>query len=444
MAEKKLREHAHLLFKEAINEANPKKCVLEHLSLKKNLLKIDSREYNLEKFNSIYVVAFGKAAAAMANAVEELLGDRITDGVVVSNNSSDFSFKNMEFCLSSHPVPDKKSVDAAEKVIKLLDKSTKKDLVIFLISGGGSSILALPSEGLSIDDLRKVTQKLMLSGVDTNGLNTIRKKLSQIKGGGLLKRALPSEVATLILSDVVGDKLEFIASGPTVYDTTTFEDAWRIVDALDLEHKIPPKVVVHLERGRKLNSPPLIEKKEINKKRVQTLVVGNNRKAITAVEKKAKKLGYNTLLLSSQISGEAREVAKVLAGITFDIQRFEHPIKKPACIIFGGETTVNVVGRGKGGRNTETALSFCFEIIGRKNIVGLFAGTDGIDGPTDAAGAICDGQSRLIARKMGVSARDHLSDNNSYNFFKKIDDLIKTGATGTNVMDIGIILVAED
>ncbi|MGH7885976.1 MAG: glycerate kinase type-2 family protein [Thermodesulfobacteriota bacterium] len=444
MSEEKLREHARLLFSEAIDEANPQKCVLEHLSLKKGVLKIDSKEYNLKNFDSIYVVAFGKAAPAMANAVEELLGDHITNGVVVSNNSSHFSFKKMEFCLSSHPIPDNKSVQAAEKVIKLLDKSTKKDLVIFLISGGGSSILAFPSEGLTIEDKRKVTERLMLSGVDTNGLNTIRKKLSQIKGGGLLKRALPSQVATLILSDVVGDKLEFIASGPTVYDTTTFQDAWRIVEALDLEHKIPPKVVVHLERGRKLNSPPLLKKDQIDKNRVQTLVVGNNRKAIAAVEKKAKKLGYNTLLLSSQISGEAREVAKVLAGIAFDVERFEHPVKKPACIIFGGETTVNVVGKGKGGRNTETALSFSFEIIGRKNIVGLFAGTDGIDGPTDAAGAICDGRSRLIAREIGVSARDHLTDNNSYNFFDKIGDLIKTGSTGTNVMDIGIILIAED
>lgn len=443
MSEKKLREHAKLLFKEAINEANPQKCISEFVSLNGSTLKIDTKEYNLDNFKSIYVIAFGKAAPAMANAVEELLGNRISKGVVVSNSNSDFSFNNMEFYLSSHPVPDNKSLKAAEKVISLLDESTEDDLVIFLISGGGSSILALPSEGLSIDDIRKVTEKLMLSGVDTYGLNTIRKKISRIKGGGLLKRALPSAVATLILSDVVGDKLEFIASGPTVYDTTTFQDAWRIIEALDLEHKIPPKVVVHLEKGRKLNSPPLIEKDEINESRVQTLVVGNNRKALVAAEKKAKELGYNTLVLSSQISGEAREVAKVLAGISFDIQRFEHPVKKPACIIFGGETTVNVVGSGKGGRNTETALSFCFEIIGKKNIVGLFAGTDGIDGPTDAAGAICDGNSRLIAREKGVSARDHLAANDSYSFFEKIGDLIKTGSTGTNVMDIGIILIEE-
>ena len=379
----------------------------------------------------------------MANAIEELLGDHITDGVVVSNTESEFEFKNMQFHLSSHPIPDKSSVVGAEKVIKLLRKSTENDLVIFLISGGGSAILEFPSEGLTISDIKKVTEKLMLSGVDTNGLNTVRKKISLIKGGGLLKRALPSQVATLILSDVVGDKLEFIASGPTVADTTTFTDACRVIEALELEHKIPPKVLVHLETGRRKNLPPLVSEDEIDNDKVQTVIVGNNNKAIQAVQNKAEELGYNTLVLSSQVHGEAREVAKVLSGISFDIQRFDSPVKKPACIIYGGETTVNVVGKGKGGRNTETALSFCFEIIGTDNIVGLFAGTDGIDGPTDAAGAICDGQSRLNAREMGVSARDHLADNNSYNFFDKTGELIKTGSTGTNVMDIGIVLISD-
>ncbi|NIP30773.1 MAG: DUF4147 domain-containing protein [Candidatus Dadabacteria bacterium] len=439
-----LKKHAKQLFNQAIKEVDPKKCILEHVSVKKNTLIIDQKKYKLTDYKSIYVVAFGKAAPAMANAIEELLGDLITEGVVVSNTESEFKFKKMDFELSSHPIPDKKSVLAAEKVIKLIDKSTEDDLVIFLISGGGSSILALPSKGLTIYDIRKVTESLMLSGVDTYGLNTVRKKMSQIKGGGLLKRALPSQVATLILSDVVGDKLEFIASGPTVPDTTTFKDAWRVIEALELEHKIPPKVVVHLENGRKNQTPPLLSSEELDDERVQTLIVGNNHKAISAIQHMAKELGYNTLVLSSQISGEAREVAKVLAGITFDIQRFDIPTNKPACLIYGGETTVNVVGKGKGGRNTETALSFCFEIIGKDKIVGLFAGTDGIDGPTDAAGAICDGQSRLNARKIDVSARDHLANNNSYSFFEKTGELIKTGSTGTNVMDIGIVLIDKD
>ena len=441
MPVEKRKEDIKSLFDYAIEEVNPKNCIFEHVSLKKNKLIIENKVYTLSDYDSIYIVAFGKAAPAMANAIEELLGDHISDGVIVSNTKSELSFKKMQFQLSSHPIPDQSSVIGAEKVITLLDKSTENDLIIFLISGGGSAILEYPSEGLTIEDIRKVTEKLMLSGVDTNGLNTVRKKMSQIKGGGLLKRALPSQVATLILSDVVGDKLEFIASGPTVADTTTFTDACRVIEALELEHKIPPKVLVHLENGRRNQSAPLVSEAEVDKNKVQTLVVGNNNKAILAIQNKAEELGYNTLVLSSQVHGEAREVAKVLAGISFDIQRFDSPVKKPACIIFGGETTVNVVGNGKGGRNTETALSFCFEIIGTDNIVGLFAGTDGIDGPTDAAGAICDGNSRLIAREMGVSARDHLANNDSYNFFDKTGELIRTGSTGTNVMDIGIVLI---
>ena len=439
----KLRKDARELFDQAIKEADPRKCVLEHLDLKGERLRVGGESFNLSDFESVYVVAFGKAASAMAAALEELLGERITEGIVVSNVRSGRAFRKMDFHLSSHPVPDEKSVEAAKKVVSLLEKSGEKDLVIFLISGGGSSILAMPSKGLTIEDKRAATQRLMLCGVDTYGLNTVRKKMSQIKGGGLLKKALPSQVITLILSDVVGDRLEFIASGPTVPDTTTYQDAWRVIEALELEHKIPPRVVVHLEKGRKKSVSPTMDREQYERSGATTIVVGNNHKAIVSMEKMAEKMGYNTLFLSSQISGEAREVAKVLAGISFDIKRFGRPVKKPACILFGGETTVNVMGRGRGGRNTETALSFCFEITGSKGIVGLFAGTDGIDGPTDAAGAICDGQSRLVARSMGISARDHLADNDSYSFFGTLGDLIKTGNTGTNVMDVGVVLIAE-
>ena len=440
---KKLKKDARKLFDRALKEADPGKCVLEHLSLEGERLEVGGRNFDLSGFESVYVVAFGKAASSMAAALEELLGERITEGIVVSNVRSGRAFTKMDFHLSSHPVPDEKSFEAAKKVVSLLEGSGEKDLVIFLISGGGSSILAMPSEGLTIEDKRTVTQRLMLSGVDTYGLNTVRKKMSQIKGGGLLEKALPSRVITLILSDVVGDRLEFIASGPTVPDTTTYEDAWRVIEALELEHKIPPRVVVHLERGRGNDVSPAMDRERYERSGATTVVVGNNHKAIASMEKMAKEMGYNTLFLSSQISGEAREVAKVLAGISFDIKRFGRPVKKPACILFGGETTVNVTGRGRGGRNTETALSFCFEIIGSSGIVGLFAGTDGIDGPTDAAGAICDGQSRLIARSMGISARDHLADNDSYSFFETLGDLIKTGSTGTNVMDVGAVLIGE-
>ena len=439
----KLRKDARELFERALEEADPRKCVLERLELRGSRLSVADAVFDLEDFESVYAVAFGKAAPAMAGALEELLGDFVTRGLVVSNVESETPFRRMEFHLSSHPVPDERSVEAAEKAVALLEKSGKRDLVIFLISGGGSSMLAMPREGLTIEDKRAVTEKLMLSGVDTYGLNTVRKKMSRIKGGGLLEKALPSRVVTLILSDVVGDRPEFIASGPTVPDTTTFEDAWRVVEALGLEHRIPPRVVVHLEKGRRNEIPDHITRERFLESGAVTVVVGSNRKAIASAETAAAKMGYNTLFLSSQISGEAREVAKALAGICFDVRRFGRPVEKPACILFGGETTVNVLGRGRGGRNTETALSFCFEIIGTGDIVGLFAGTDGIDGPTDAAGAVCDGQSRLAARAMGISARDHLADNDSYTFFEKLGDLVKTGSTGTNVMDIGIVLIGK-
>ncbi len=438
----KLKKDARELYDHAIAQADPGKCILEHLEFDGSVLKIDGEDFNLSDSESVYVVAFGKAASAMAEAVEGLLGDRITQGIVVSNSPAGRSFRKMDFHLSSHPIPDEKSVAAARKVLSLLEKSGEKDMVIFLISGGGSSILAMPAEGLTIEDKKAVTERLMLCGADTYGLNTVRKKLSRIKGGGLLEKAFPSRVLTLILSDVVGDRLEFIASGPTVPDTTTYEDAWKVIEALDLEHKIPPRVVVHLENGRKKQLAGPVDRRRYERSGARTVVVGNNRNVLSSMERRASQMGYNTLFLSSQISGEAREVAKVLAGIAFDIKKFGQPIKTPACILFGGETTVNVLGRGRGGRNTETALSFCFQIMGSTGIVGLFAGTDGIDGPTDAAGAICDGRSRLQARAIGISARDHLANNDSYSFFQTLDDLIKTGSTGTNVMDVGIVLVA--
>lgn len=440
---KQAREHSLELFREAVEAANPKKCVLDHVRLAGSTLMVDSAKYDLDEHESIYVIAFGKAASSMAEAVEEILGDRLTGGLVVSNTQPENPYNKLGFYLSSHPIPDERSVNAAKEVVSILENAGEKDLVIFLISGGGSALLALPVPGISIEDKEKATLTLLRSGVDKYGLNAVRKHISQIKGGGLLKKALPAKVISLLLSNAVSDRLDAIASGPTVPDPTTFEDAWRVIEALGIEHKIPPHVVVHLEEGREGNVPETLKEGEIDPDKVQTLIVGSNFKSLKAVQKKAEELGYNTLLLSSQISGESREVAKVVASIAFDVERFGIPVAKPACIIFGGETTVTVhnsTAVGKGGRSTETALSFAMEIIGH-DIAGLFCDTDGIDGPIDAAGAVCDGQSRLVARAMNVSAREHLAQNNSYDFFDKLGDLVYTGPTGTNVMDIGIVII---
>ncbi|MCY4046594.1 MAG: DUF4147 domain-containing protein [Candidatus Dadabacteria bacterium] len=441
MPDKTMREHAMRILDAAIDAADPQRCVFEHVSVEGRELRIEGKTYNLPSYENVFVVSFGKAASAMAAAVEKLLGDTITDGIVISGSRPREDFRKARFMLSSHPVPDEKSVAAARAVMALLEKTGPADLVLFLISGGGSSMLAMPREGLSLEDKSRVTEQLLISGVDTYGLNTVRKKLSKIKGGGLLKQALPSEAATLILSDVVGDNLEMIASGPTVADTTTYKEAWRVIEALGVEHQIPPRVVVELEKGLREEEKNPRPAPADGGEAAQTVIVGNNGKCLDAAAAKARSLGYGTLVLSSQIRGEAREVAKCVAAVALDIERFEKPLETPACVIFGGETTVNVKGGGKGGRNTETALSFCMEVVGHGNIVGLFAGTDGIDGPTDAAGAICDGDSRLVARARGVSARDHLMANDSYSFFDSLGDLIKTGPTGTNVMDIGMALI---
>lgn len=436
----KTKDHALQIFREALEAVDPKRCVLEHIKLKGNTLKVDGREYDLKKYGSIFVVAFGKAASSMGKTVEETLGDRVTDGIVVSNSRSPFMFSRMRFYLSSHPAPDERSLSAAKEVMKILDNAGERDLVIFLISGGGSAMLAMPVPGISINDKRKVTEMLLKSGADTYGLNAVRKHISEIKGGGLLQKALPAEIITLILSDVVGDRLDVIASGPTVPDGTTFEEAWRVIEECGLEHKIPPKIIIRLEEGRSGKIPETLKKGNFDPDKVQTVIVGNNFKSLVSAEKKAKELGYKTLLLSSQIKGESREVAKAIAGIALDIHRLGIPIKKPACLIFGGETTVTVTGKGKGGRNTETALAFSMEIMGR-NVSGLFCGTDGIDGPTDAAGAICDGTTRERAREINLSARSSLMQNDSYAFFEKLGDLIKIGPTGTNVMDIGVVIL---
>ena len=437
---KKYRKQCMDIFHEALESANPYKCVSEKLSIKNNKLLIDSKKYELESFKNIYVIAFGKASTEMALALEHSLGSFITDGIVVSNHDLAPEYKKLKYIQSSHPIPNEKSIKAAKKVVELLEKTTKDDLVFFLISGGGSSMLALPAEGLSLHEKRNVTEMLLKSGVDTYGLNTIRKHISQIKGGGLLKKALPSQVITLVLSDVVGDKLDGIASGPTVPDKTTFEECWKVIEALRLENRIPPQVILHLERGNLGEIPDTLKQKDIDQNKVQTVIVGSNSKSLVSAKKMAKGLGYNTLLLTSQMNGEAREVAKAVSSIAFEIEKYDLPIKKPACLIFGGETTVTVEGSGKGGRNTETALSFSMEIMNH-NVVGLFCGTDGIDGPTDAAGAVCDGKTRIRARKMDVSAREHLTENDSYHFFDYLGDLIITGSTGTNVMDLGIVLI---
>ena len=411
------RSRLDKIFSAGLGVADATKCVSDKLIIKDNVLFLSDKKYNLTKQKKIFLISFGKAAYQMAKGAYKVLGKRITKGLIISNTQPKNKISNFKFILSTHPVPDERSLKAANSILNILATTGKDDLVFFLISGGGSAMIASPDKNVTMEDKRITTQLLLRSGVDTNTLNTVRKKISKIKGGGLLKEAYPSKVITLILSDVVGDKIDIIASGPSLPDKSSAKDAWREICELGIENKLPPRVVINLE------NPIKEDVKKIKYPSHNTFLVGNNLSSLQAAKEEAEKMGYNSIILTSQISGEAKVVAKAIAAIAIEIKKSNIPISKPACIIVGGETAVKVRGSGLGGRNSELALAFSIEIMNEKGISALFAGTDGIDGPTDAAGAYCNGKSRLKARELGVSAKDSLVNNDSYSFFKKVGTL---------------------
>ena len=437
MVEKNIKKSLDKIYNAALLAASPISCINEFIEEKNELLKIGKKKYNLNSYEKIYVISFGKAAYEMAIGTQRILKKRIAKGIIVSNASFEKKVPGFKFIESSHPLPDDKSVKAANAIISLLNQTKKNDLVIFLISGGGSSMVALPDENITLEDKKITTQILLKSGVDIKTLNIVRKKMSKIKGGGFLKYSYPSEVATLIMSDVVGDQLDVIASGPTLPDKSDAEEAWREIIGLEIENQLPHEVIKKLKNSsRKSNKKQKLSKQN-------TVIIGNNLKSLKNAKKQAESLGYNTLILTSQIKGEAKTVAKSLASIALEVRSSDVPIEKPACIIVGGETSVTVKGNGIGGRNSEMALAFAIEIANKNKISALFAGTDGIDGTTNAAGAYCNETTGIKNKKTRITAKDFLANNDSYNYFKKTGDLKITGPSGTNVNDIGIIFIEK-
>ncbi len=437
MVKKNIKKNLDKIYNAALLAANPISCVNEFIEEKNELLKIGKKKYDLHSYEKIYVISFGKAAYEMAIGIQRILKKRIAKGIIVSNASFQKKVPGFKFIESSHPLPDDKSVKAANAIISLLKQTKKNDLVIFLISGGGSSMVALPDEDITLEDKKITTQILLKSGVDIKTLNIVRKKMSKIKGGGLLKYSYPSEIATLIMSDVVGDQLDMIASGPTLPDKSDAEEAWREIVGLEIENQLPHEVVKKLKNSSKKSN----KKQKLSKQ--NTVIIGSNLKSLENAKKQAESLGYNALILTSQIKGEAKTVAQSLASIALEIRNSNVPIEKPACIIVGGETSVTVKGNGTGGRNSEMALAFAIEIANKNKISALFAGTDGIDGATNAAGAYCNETTGIKNKKTRINAKDFLANNDSYNYFKKTGDLKITGPSGTNVNDIGIIFIEK-
>lgn len=396
---------------------------------------------DLNAFNKIFLIGTGKASASMARTIEEIFGERITKGVVTTKYGHILPVKKTEVIEAGHPVPDQKGLEAAKKVQILLKESGPTDLVIFLLSGGGSALLPFPADGISLEEKQEVTQLLLNCGADIKEINTIRKHISQIKGGWLARWAYPSTVLAFILSDVVGDQLDVIGSGPTVPDPSTFEDALAILKRYDLLKEVSPSIRKYLLSGKEGKAEETPKPGDPAFEWVYNILIGSNIIALEAAEKEASSFGFNTLILSSSIVGEAREAARFHSAIAKEVISSGNPLPRPACIISGGETIVTIKGHGLGGRNQEFALAGAFEISGLEKVVILSGGTDGTDGPTDASGAIADYTTIDRARSMGLDPKAHLENNNAYPFFQSLGDLLMTGPTHTNVMDVRILLV---
>jgi glycerate 2-kinase len=431
-----LSKQALRILNAALQAADPTEAVLRHLKLDGETLIAGGRRYSLEKFRNIYVLGAGKAGGAMALGIERVLGKRISSGFVNVKNAST-NLRRTFLKESGHPIPDVNGERGARCIAMIAQDARPDDLIVCLISGGASALMPLPAPPISLKQKQATTQLLLNCGADIHEINCIRKHISLVKGGQLARLAYPATILTLILSDVIGDDLDVIGSGPTVPDRSTFADARAILEKYGIANKVPREV------RERLNSNEHETPKPGDKifKRVQNLIVGSNRLAVDAAASEARALGYRTMILSTFIEGETREVARVHAAIAKEIRATGNPVKPPACVISGGETTVTIRGTGLGGRNQEFALAAAFDIAGLKNVLILSAGTDGSDGPTDAAGAFADGSTLARARAAGMDATNFLANNDSYHFFERLGTLIKTGPTETNVADIRIVLI---
>lgn len=435
-----IRETVMDLVQAAIRAADPYAAVMRMVRRRGEILDVGGREYNLERYRRVLVLGAGKASALMAVALEEILGERIEEGLVVVKYGYTAPTRIVALREAGHPVPDERGVDAARELAAIAARAQEGDLVILLISGGGSALLTLPAPDISLADKKSVTEVLLRSGATVNEMNIVRKHLSQIKGGRLASLVYPADSISLIVSDVIGDPLDVIASGPTAPDPSTFEDALGILRRRGVLDVAPPAVVAHLERGRDGCVEDTPKPGHEVFKKTYALVVCNNRVAAEAVVDRARELGYNALLLTAYLEGEAREVGRVLASLAKEIALHNSPFAKPACVVLGGETTVTVRGGGLGGRNQELVLSSAGMIDGLPGAWVASFGTDGTDGPTDAAGAIGGGSTCTRARYLGLDWQDYLARNDSYHFFCTLGDLVITGPTNTNVNDISFIL----
>lgn len=434
-ARRRIKEQALDIFQSCVTSVDPKAVVRHALA---------ELAGTIGRHTRVYVVGLGKAALPMVDAACGVIGHRVAGCLALTKYGHGDPAAPFEVIEAGHPIPDENGAAATERIIQMVTGRSPEDLVLVLISGGGSALTSLPADGLTLADLAQTNRLLIESSADIHEINTVRKHLSAFSGGRLARHARPARVVSLILSDVVGDDVSAIASGPTAPDPTTFADALDVLAAHGLTGRVAPVVLAHLTDGNqgRIEETPKAADPVFDS--VTNIVVGNAATALTAAQRRAGDLGFAASVLSSSFSGDTHELARFHAAVAREVSRYGRPVTPPACLISGGETTVTVTGSGVGGRNTECALAFAREAQGTPGVFGLFCGSDGTDGPTDAAGAFAAYDTVALAREKGLDAAAYLKNNDSYTFFQALGDLIVTGPTRTNVMDIRLVFITRE
>ncbi len=426
----------------ALAAVDPKGAVLTILQRSGDLLTVGDRHYNLAHYHRVFVIGAGKAGTPMTQAVEAVLGDRISAGLVVVKSDHGGPTDKVEIAEAAHPMPDQAGAMAGRRILDLAAQANADDLVIALLSGGGSALLVAPADGLTLADMQGMTNALLACGATINEINCLRKHCSAVKGGQLARAVAPATLITLALSDVIGSPLDVIASGPTVADASTWVDAWAIVEKYNLTDKLPTPILQRLTAGVNGNLPDTPKADDPTFATTQNIVVADNRVAALAALAKAKASGYNTLLLTTHVEGEAAQVAKVAVALAKEVHETGNLIAAPACLILGGETTVTLgTSPGHGGRNQELALAAALALQNLPGVTIVALATDGTDGPTDSAGGMADSGTVARGAAAGLNAADYLRRHDAYPFLQATSDLLVTGPTQTNVNDLIFVFV---
>ena len=435
-----LGQDACQILASAVQAVDPYHCVLNQLKRVGNDFIIENDQISIQELDRVFVIGFGKASVPMAKAVLDRFQGKVALARVITKAPemlAEAGYQNkLEVLIGGHPLPDNNSILATKILLVGLPQFTSRDLVIVLISGGGSALFTSPLGDITLDDLQAMTSLMLRSGADIQEINILRKHIDGVKGGRLAAMLSPARIHTLILSDVIGDRLDMIASGPTVADPTTFADAWEIIKKYHLMDEMPETILSLIKDGMEKRTPETLKEKDLEELQLHNHLVGTNRIASQAAYKESKRLGYNCQVRSNTLTGLTSDVAVTL---DMDIREMKQ-IDKPYCLIYGGETTVKVVGNGLGGRNQDLALHMVSKIRDQKDLLFISFATDGEDGPTDAAGAASDAMVFAEGTKLSLEVTTYIDTNNAYEYFNQLGGLIITGSTGTNVNDLILIL----